>query len=50
VFRAEVLCSDAEIKLAAEETTRFYTDEVADEADAAEQQSASRSGFETTVR
>ncbi len=31
VFRAEVICRDAEIKLAAEETTRFYTDEVAPE-------------------
>jgi uncharacterized repeat protein (TIGR01451 family) len=29
VFRAEVLCKDLEIKLAAEETTRFYQDEVA---------------------
>lgn len=28
VFRAEVLCRDLEIKLAAEETTRFYEDEV----------------------
>jgi uncharacterized repeat protein (TIGR01451 family) len=28
VFRAEVLCRDLEIKLAAEETTRFYNDEV----------------------
>ena len=28
VFRAEVLCSDLEIKLAAEETTRFYADDV----------------------
>ena len=29
VFRAEVLCRDSEIKLAAEETTRFYQDELA---------------------
>jgi uncharacterized repeat protein (TIGR01451 family) len=28
VFRAEVLCRDLEIKLASEETTRFYEDEV----------------------
>jgi uncharacterized repeat protein (TIGR01451 family) len=28
VFRAEVLCKDLDIKLAAEETTRFYQDEV----------------------
>lgn len=27
VFRAEVLCRDLDIKLAAEETTRFYTEE-----------------------
>ena len=28
VFRAEVLCRDLEIKLAAEETTRFYEDAI----------------------
>jgi uncharacterized repeat protein (TIGR01451 family) len=50
VFRAEVLCSDAEIKLAAEETTRFYSDEVHAEADDAKQQDATRSSFEATVR
>jgi hypothetical protein len=27
VFRAEVVCRDLEIKLAAEETTRFYADD-----------------------
>ena len=31
VFRAEVLCRDLEIKLAAEETTRFYDNEVSHE-------------------
>lgn len=31
VFRAEVLCKDLDIKLAAEETTRFYADEAAPE-------------------
>jgi hypothetical protein len=31
VFRAEVLCRDLEIKLAAEETTRFYQDDVSRE-------------------
>lgn len=31
VFRAEVLCRDLEIKLAAEETTRFYKDDLARE-------------------
>ena len=50
VFRAEVLCSDAEIKLAAEETTRFYTDEISAEADDAGNQAASRNGFEAAVR
>jgi uncharacterized repeat protein (TIGR01451 family) len=50
VFRAEVLCSDSEIKLAAEETTRFYTDDVSAEASASEQQASSRDGFEAAVR
>ncbi|MEX2308444.1 MAG: CARDB domain-containing protein [Pirellulales bacterium] len=50
VFRAEVLCQDAEIKLAAEETTRFYADEALPEADEAQQQATSRSGFEAAVR
>jgi hypothetical protein len=31
VFRAEVLCRDQEIKLAAEETTRFYADDTPSE-------------------
>jgi hypothetical protein len=31
VFRAEVLCRDLEIKLAAEETTRFYADDTAND-------------------
>jgi hypothetical protein len=31
VFRAEVLCRDLDIKLAAEETTRFYADETQNE-------------------
>jgi uncharacterized repeat protein (TIGR01451 family) len=50
VFRAEVLCSDAEIKLAAEESTRFYADEVSADADEAGKQAASRHGFEAAVR
>lgn len=33
LFRAEVLCRDLEIKLAAEETTRFFVDEPIDVAD-----------------
>jgi uncharacterized repeat protein (TIGR01451 family) len=35
VFRAEVLCRDSEIKLAAEETTRFYESQVTHDAPAA---------------
>jgi uncharacterized repeat protein (TIGR01451 family) len=51
VFRAEVLCRDLEIKLAAEETTRFYSDEVADDSSERLQpaQSASQ-GFESATR
>jgi uncharacterized repeat protein (TIGR01451 family) len=50
VFRAEVLCSDLEIKLAAEETTRFYTDEVMPEAAESSEPTTSRQGFEAAVR
>jgi uncharacterized repeat protein (TIGR01451 family) len=50
VFRAEVLCSELEIKLAAEETTRFYADEVAQDSEEGTEQTASRDGFDTTVR
>jgi uncharacterized repeat protein (TIGR01451 family) len=51
VFRAEVLCRDLEIKLAAEETTRFYTDDVAPDSDKPEKQAAGRSdAFKSTVR
>lgn len=50
VFRAEVLCSDLEIKLAAEETTRFYADEVMPETDDPNEQTTSRQGFESAVR
>ncbi len=42
VFRAEVLCSDLDIKLAAEEATRFYLDEVVDSGNAPGPQSADR--------
>lgn len=41
LFRAEVLCRDLEIKLAAEETTRFFEDEVIDVAS----QPGSRYGY-----
>ena len=40
VFRAEVHCADAEIKLAAEETTRFYADDVIPESEQPQQQAA----------
>lgn len=50
VFRAEVLCSASEIKLAAEETTRFYADEVAHDSEESAEQTANRDGAETTVR
>ena len=48
VFRAEVLCSDLEIKLAAEETTRFYADESAEQQPSNEQPPPP--GFESAVR
>jgi uncharacterized repeat protein (TIGR01451 family) len=50
VFRAEVLCRDSEIKLAAEETTRFYADEVMQDTEVSSEQAASRSSFDATVR
>ena len=50
VFRAEVLCSDLEIKLAAEETTRFYADDVLPDADAPAEETTSQSGFEAAAR
>jgi uncharacterized repeat protein (TIGR01451 family) len=51
VFRAEVLCQDLEIKLAAEETTRFYTDETATEGSEQAPSAASASqGFESAPR
>ncbi|HEX4412121.1 MAG TPA: CARDB domain-containing protein [Lacipirellulaceae bacterium] len=43
VFRAEVLCRDLEIKLAAEQTTRFYADDVPPAGDPSQKQSANRS-------
>jgi uncharacterized repeat protein (TIGR01451 family) len=47
VFRAEVLCRDLEIKLAAEETTRFFADDAATAtSDAQSQQADSSSGFQ----
>jgi len=48
IFRAEVFCKDLEIKLAAEETTRFFADECIEGADSA-QRSANLSGSEASV-
>jgi uncharacterized repeat protein (TIGR01451 family) len=42
VFRAEVLCRDLDIKLAAEQTTRFYADDVAPSSDQPQKQAANR--------
>jgi uncharacterized repeat protein (TIGR01451 family) len=51
VFRAEVLCRDSEIKLAAEQTTRFYADDVAPSNDPPQKQAASRgSAFGPSVK
>jgi uncharacterized repeat protein (TIGR01451 family) len=51
IFRVEVLCRDLEIKLAAEETTRFYTDDVTPEGGKPEKQAAGRSdAFKSNVR
>ena len=43
VFRAEVLCRDLDIKLAAEETTRFYADEI--QPDAGREPASTAPGF-----
>ena len=51
VFRAEVLCRELDIKLAAEETTRFYADDVTPTGDQPQNQAASRgSAFEAKVK
>lgn len=42
VFRAEVLCRDLDTKLAAEETTRFYADDVPPNESRSKDESASR--------
>jgi hypothetical protein len=47
VFRAEVLCKDVDIKLAAEETTRFYQDEVVRDGAATSQPSLGSNHTET---
>jgi hypothetical protein len=43
VFRAEVLCRDLEIKLAAEQTTRFYADDLPTTGDPSQKQATNRS-------
>src|SRR5262249_15320538 len=50
IFRAEVLCRDLEIKLAAEETTRFYNDDVSTEAGSSDKQAGRSEAFKTNVR
>jgi uncharacterized repeat protein (TIGR01451 family) len=50
VFRAEVLCRDLEIKLAAEETTRFYAEDVLPEGGAADQAATNSDGFQPALR
>jgi uncharacterized repeat protein (TIGR01451 family) len=51
IFRAEVLCRELDIKLATEETTRFYTDDVAPDSGKPEKQAAGRGdAFKSTVR
>jgi uncharacterized repeat protein (TIGR01451 family) len=49
VFRAEVLCRDLEIKLAAEETTRFYDSHVSHELQPTSQ-AAMGASYEATAR
>jgi uncharacterized repeat protein (TIGR01451 family) len=49
VFRAEVLCRDLEIKLAAEETTRFYDSQVSHELQPTSQ-AAMGASYEATAR
>jgi uncharacterized repeat protein (TIGR01451 family) len=51
IFRAEVLCRDLDIKLAAESTTRFYNDDVTPDGSKVEKQAASRSdAFQSKLR
>jgi uncharacterized repeat protein (TIGR01451 family) len=51
VFRAEVLCRDLDIKLAAEETTRFYADDSRGESEQQPNQAANRSeAFESALK
>jgi hypothetical protein len=45
-----VLCSDLEIKLAAEETTRFYADDVMPESDETAEGATSQETFESAEK
>jgi len=49
VFRAEVFCRDLEIKLAAEETTRFYEDEISREPSAGGPQTAVGASYDAAA-
>jgi uncharacterized repeat protein (TIGR01451 family) len=50
LFRAEVLCRDLEIKLSAEETTRFYADDVSPDGKPQKQAAGGSEAFRTTTR
>jgi uncharacterized repeat protein (TIGR01451 family) len=50
LFRAEVLCRDLEIKLSAEETTRFYTDDVSPDGKPQKQAAGGSEAFRNPVR
>ncbi len=50
VFRAEVLCRDLEIKLASEETTRFYEDEISRSAHSEPTSTAVGANYEDSAR
>jgi uncharacterized repeat protein (TIGR01451 family) len=50
MFRAEVLCRDLEIKLAADETTRFYSDDVSPDGKPQKQATGGSEAFRSTVR
>jgi uncharacterized repeat protein (TIGR01451 family) len=50
IFRAEVLCRELDIKLAAEETTRFYTDDVSPDGKPEKQAAGRGDAFKSTVR
>jgi uncharacterized repeat protein (TIGR01451 family) len=50
MFRAEVLCRDLEIKLAADETTRFYADDENPDGKPQKQATGGSEAFKSTVR